>query len=78
MKKTKSELLAIPGIGKTFAEDFARIGVTKLSQIKGKDPSALFAKLERANTRLGTGQARTISTSSAWRFTTPTAVGPIR
>lgn len=44
-----SDLREIPGIGATFARDFARIGITKVSQLRGKNPDRLFAKLQMVN-----------------------------
>lgn len=44
-----SDLLQIPGIGRTFAKDFARIGITSIAQLRGKDPERLFRKLQDAN-----------------------------
>jgi Pathogenicity locus len=44
-----SKLTIIPGIGKTFEKDFARIGITSVEQLGGEDPGALFAQLTMAN-----------------------------
>lgn len=44
-----SELRTIPGIGRVFAEDFARIGVTRIAQVRGRSPERLFQKLLEAN-----------------------------
>jgi Pathogenicity locus len=44
-----SDLKEIPGIGKTFEKDFARIGITKLAQLANADPEKLFQKLVQAN-----------------------------
>jgi hypothetical protein len=46
-----ADLASIPGIGKTFVKDFARIGVTRTSELRGRDPAALFDELVRANER---------------------------
>lgn len=45
----KSDVSEIPGIGTTFTKDFARIGVTSLAQLRGKDPEQLYKKLVRVN-----------------------------
>ncbi len=44
-----SDLEQIPGIGRTFEEDFARIGITKLAQLVKADPEKLFRELVQAN-----------------------------
>jgi predicted RecB family nuclease len=49
----KSDLLSIPGIGKTFVNDFSRIGITTVADLKGVDPDILFAKLVAANKKVG-------------------------
>jgi uncharacterized protein YdeI (YjbR/CyaY-like superfamily) len=46
-------IIDLPGIGRTFAADFARIGITRLSQLCGKSPEKLFLKLKQANERAG-------------------------
>ena len=46
---TKSDLLEIPGIGKTFVEDFARIKIKSISDLEDQDPEFLFCKLCKAN-----------------------------
>jgi len=48
-----STLLTIPGIGKTFCEDFARIGLTEVAQLRHKDPQALYDRLVCENERMG-------------------------
>lgn len=50
MKKRQTqrdELLLIPGVGKRVAEDFRKLGVKSISDLKGKDPEKLYADLER-------------------------------
>jgi hypothetical protein len=47
----KSDLLLLPGIGRTFQRDFARIGLLSLADFKGKDPELLFEQLREANAR---------------------------
>jgi Pathogenicity locus len=43
------KLTIIPGIGRTFEKDFARIGITSADQLAGEDPAALFSHLTLAN-----------------------------
>lgn len=45
----KSDLLEIPGIGRTFVEDFARIDVRSISDLAGQDPEQLYQALCLAN-----------------------------
>jgi nucleotidyltransferase/DNA polymerase involved in DNA repair len=45
----KTKLTSIPGIGKTFEKDFARIGYTSVEQLAGADPDVIFAMLKLAN-----------------------------
>ncbi len=49
----KSDLLNIPGIGKTFIKDFARIDIYQIDDLKTKNPERLFKKLQTKNTELG-------------------------
>jgi hypothetical protein len=49
----KSDLLNIPGIGKTFVKDFARIDIYQIKDLRGKKPERLFKKLEEVNNKLG-------------------------
>lgn len=45
MKKgTKSELMIIPGVGKSVAEDLENIGIKKVSHLVGKDPQVIYDK----------------------------------
>ncbi|HLP85711.1 MAG TPA: helix-hairpin-helix domain-containing protein [Phycisphaerales bacterium] len=44
-----SDLREIPGIGKTFVKDFARIGVARVADLRHADAESLFRKLQRAN-----------------------------
>ena len=37
----------IPNIGKAMVEDFKLLGITKPNQLVGKDPIALYRKLEK-------------------------------
>jgi uncharacterized protein YdeI (YjbR/CyaY-like superfamily) len=48
-KPKKSDLLQIPGIGKTFVADLARISVHSINQLSGMSPELLFKKLKEAN-----------------------------
>ena len=41
----ENDLLIIPGIGKNISEDFAEIGIKKVSDLKGKDSEKLYAKI---------------------------------
>lgn len=45
----QSDLLTIPGIGRTFVEDFARIGIHACRDLIDRDPEELFAALKKAN-----------------------------
>ena len=45
----RTPLTSIPGIGRTFARDFARIGITAVEQLRGRSAEAVFRRLERAN-----------------------------
>ncbi len=53
----KSELLQIPSVGPASARDFARIGITKIEQLKGQNPEELY---ERLNAALGKKQDRCV------------------
>lgn len=46
-------LRAIPGIGRTFEHDFARIGITRIAQLRGRSPERLFRKLADTNAQEG-------------------------
>ena len=39
------ELRAIPGVGKTIAEDLRGLGITRVEQLRGADPQALYDRL---------------------------------
>lgn len=47
------DLRQIPGIGRTFVKDFARIGVARVGDLRHADPQRLFRALERANADVG-------------------------
>ena len=40
-----TKVTEIPGIGRTFEKDLARIGITSVEQLEGKDADLLFGKL---------------------------------
>ncbi|MCC6510639.1 MAG: hypothetical protein IT423_16165 [Pirellulaceae bacterium] len=44
-------LQTIPGIGRTFQKDFARIGIENVEQLVGADAESLFEQLQTANSR---------------------------
>ena len=44
-----TKVTEIPGIGRTFEKDLARIGITSVEQLEGKDADLLFGKLCKAN-----------------------------
>lgn len=44
-----SDLLKIPGIGKTFVRDFSRINVFSIDDLAGKNPDNLYKELCREN-----------------------------
>lgn len=45
MKMKKDELESVPGIGKTIAQDLREIGINKTSDLKGRNPEKLYAKM---------------------------------
>ncbi len=51
----EKELMKIPGVGKSIAQDLLDIGVNSISDLKGKDPEKLF---ERSNKFAGKVQDR--------------------
>lgn len=44
-QREKSELEQIPSIGPSIAADLISMGVTRVTQLKGRSPEALFKKL---------------------------------
>lgn len=42
-----SELMQIPGVGKSIAFDLLNIGITSVDDLKGQDPEKLFSKSNR-------------------------------
>jgi adenine-specific DNA glycosylase len=45
-----TKLTTIPGIGKTFEKDFARIGINNIEDLVGANPEEVFARLSFINT----------------------------
>jgi predicted RecB family nuclease len=45
------ELIIIPGVGKSLATDLWNIGITSITDLKGKDPYELY---DRSNRFAGT------------------------
>lgn len=47
MKKTQknNDLTEIPGVGNSIASDFRNIGITKISDLKGKNPEELYLQI---------------------------------
>lgn len=43
--RAKSELEQIPGVGASIAQDLISMGITRVAQLKGRSPEALFKKL---------------------------------
>ncbi len=46
-KQAIKELTLIPGIDRKVADDLIEMGITRLSQLKNKDPEKLFSKSNR-------------------------------
>ena len=42
-----NELMQIPGVGKSIANDLWNIGIHKIEDLKGKDPQKLFEQSNR-------------------------------
>jgi len=42
MKQKYNDLLSIPGVGKSIAEDLQNIGIQTVADLKEKDPEDLF------------------------------------
>ena len=38
----EKELMKIPGVGKSITRDLVNIGITSISDLKGKDPGKLY------------------------------------
>jgi hypothetical protein len=41
------ELQAIPGIGPSIAQDLVDLGITKVADLKGRDPEILYRRFEK-------------------------------
>lgn len=41
------ELMKIPGVGKSIAQDLLNIGINSISDLNGKDPEMLYDKFNR-------------------------------
>lgn len=52
---TIKELTAIPGVGKSIANDLARIGIKSITDLRGKDPEELY---KESNSLVGCVQDR--------------------
>lgn len=44
---TLKELQKLPNVGPAVAQDLVNIGITKVEQLRGKDPEKLYAKMEK-------------------------------
>ncbi len=44
-RQPRSELQDIPGVGPSIASDLVSMGITRVAQLKGKSPEALYKKL---------------------------------
>ena len=44
-RRARSELEAIPGIGPSIAGDLISMGITRVAQLRGRSPEALYRKL---------------------------------
>ena len=45
IRTPKDELRAIPGVGVTIAQDLRDLGITRVEQLRGADPQALYERL---------------------------------
>ncbi len=43
-QETLKELMQIPGVGKSIALDLYNIGISKIEDLKGKNPEILYSK----------------------------------
>ena len=43
--KRPEDLLSIPGVGKNIAQDLRDLGITQVSDLKGKNPEKLYVNL---------------------------------
>jgi Pathogenicity locus len=46
-KVAKSELQIIPGVGPAATGDFHLLGITRIADLKGRDPQQLYDELSR-------------------------------
>jgi hypothetical protein len=46
-KQSLKELMIIPGVGKSIAQDLRRINIAKIDDLKGKDPQVLYDESNR-------------------------------
>lgn len=44
-REVRRELMTIPGVGKEVSQDFYELGITRVSDLKGKDPQKLYDRL---------------------------------
>ncbi len=44
-KRVKSELEEIPSVGPSIAEDLISMGITRVAQLKGRSPEAMYKQL---------------------------------
>lgn len=47
MSSTSKELMQIPGVGKSIAQDLMNIGIHEVKDLKGKDPEKLYDQSNR-------------------------------
>jgi hypothetical protein len=45
VRKSKSELEVIPGVGPSIAGDLEGLGIRRVGQLKGEDPQQLYDRL---------------------------------
>ena len=70
----KSNLLEIPGIGKTFARDFARINIFSISELADQNADELFLDLCRAHEMVDHKIRKNYLYVIRWPFTMRTVV----
>ena len=46
-KQAIKELTLIPGVGRDIADDLIEMGITRVGQLKNKDPEKLYSKSNR-------------------------------
>ena len=47
MTETLKELMTIPGVGKSIANDLVKIGIKSVRDLKGKSPEKLYGQSNR-------------------------------